>query len=441
MTPLLEALVDHIGTLPIEAADLQASGTLISDAVACMLGAQKMADADPALNWAREQPVSAHTTAMVLAAMSSVLEMDAMHVGSSVHPGIVVVPAALAAAIAVNASGPTLARAVLRGVEAAVRIGRATGPAHRGRFQSTSTCGGMGAALACADLFGLTKGQACDAMAVTGSAAGGLWAFLDEDTNTKQWHCGTAAANAVVAAQLASKGFRGPRRVLESERGFLAVLCGGGDAHALTAPSKGWQIHETAFKAWPSPRPTHAAITAALSARSKVAGRAVEQVILRTFKLAMDLCNRRPIATAHDARFSLQYCTACALADGAVDFDSFGVDALTRNLPFAVSVEVQEDPTMTAAYPDRSGASLEITLQDGTKVHERVEHALGDPERPLSLHELHMKHVGLLSLAAINPETELPGIWNIASSPPGIEKILERGFVASGLRFKQSPRP
>ena len=87
------------------------------------------------------------------------------------------------------------------------------------------------------------------------SVAGGLWAFIDEDTLTKPWHAGRAAEGAVLAAELAAQGWRGPRRVLDSRRGFLAILCDGGQPGELVAPGRHWQLHDIAFKPWPSPRP------------------------------------------------------------------------------------------------------------------------------------------------------------------------------------------
>ena len=436
----LDGLLDAIEHIAIQPADVQAAGALIADAVACMVGAQTVEAAQPVVRWSREQPRSPQTSALTLGALSNVLEMDAMHVASSVHPGTVVVPAALAVAMALGSSGPALARAVLRGTEAAIRLGRSTGVGHRQRFQSTSTCGGTGAALACADLLGLTRAQSLDAMSNMANIAGGMWAFLDEDTLTKQWHAGKAASSAVDAAQLAAQGLRGPHHVLDSRRGFLAVLCDGGNPAELDMPQEHWQIHGTAYKPWPSPRPTHAAITTALEARRQIGAGAiehrVERIVLRTYRMAVDLCNRTTLATAHDARFSLAYNTAVALATGGVDFASFEMEAISRHAPLAARVEVHEDPAMTAAYPQSSSASLEIWLDDGRIVVARADHALGDPELPLSHAARIAKHRSLLALGSISPESRLmEDIHAIGTGETSLAELLGRAFEASGLRF------
>ena len=436
----IDVLLGAIDGMAIGQDDLRAAGELIADALACIAGAQASESSRPVLQWAQRQPDSAQRSAFVLAALSNVLEMDAMHVASSVHPGTVVVPAALAVAMAMEASGPDLARAVLRGTEAAIRLGRSTGVPHRQRFQSTSTCGGVGAALACADLLGLTRDQSIDAMSNMASTAGGLWAFLEEDTLTKQWHAGRAAEGAVTAAQLAAEGFCGAHRVLDGKRGFLAVLCEGGNAAEWGMQRERWQIHDTAYKPWPSPRPTHAAITVALNARRAIAGAGIERAVLRTYAMAVDLCNREAIVTAHDARFSLRHCAAVALADGEVGFDSFEPAAIARHSSLTSSIRVEESAQMTADYPRLSRASLEIVLADGWTVLEEVEYALGDPGLPLSEIQRLEKQRALLGLAALADDAPLQhDIQSVAGSAENPARLLSRLLARAGIQFVSGP--
>lgn len=434
---LLEVMVDRIDRIDVGEEDLTAAGVLIGDALACIFGAQASPAAAPLLRWGRHREGSAQSLALVLAGLSSVLEMDAMHVPSSVHLGAVVVPAALAAAVSAGSSGLSLARAVLRGSEAAIRIGRSTGTRHRSRYQSTSTCGPVGAALACADLFGLSSGEAVDAMGHVGSTAGGLWAFLEEDTLTKQWHCGNAASDALVAAQLAGAGLRGPRRLFDSSRGFHAILCEGSAPEELTSGRSGWQLHDTSYKPWPSPRPTHAAITAALDLHPAVAGRDIERVELKTFGMAVDLCNHQPVETAHDARFSLAHCVAVALSQGSVAFESFEVAEIRRQAGLVQRTRVVEDAAMTAAYPERSQASVEVLLADGQMLAGHVDYALGDPQRPLSEGQLRSKHAKLLALTSVaDGETLLSTISTLHRSSDSIGDTLARGLQPSGIEIR-----
>jgi 2-methylcitrate dehydratase PrpD len=435
-------MLDAIASMEIGRADVQACGAFIADAIGCMAGGQAAEAAQPALRWGAKQSPSARTSALVMAALSNALEMDAMHVASSVHPGTVVVPAALAVANAVDVDGAALARAVLRGSEAAIRLGRATGALHGQRFQSTSTCAGFGAALACADLLGLSQTQTLDAMSQMASVAGGLWAFIEEDTLTKQWHAARAAEGAVLAAELAAEGLRGPRRILEGKRGFLAILCDGGDPAQLVAPGTRWQLHDIAFKPWPSPRPTHAAITAALRARSAIGDATIERAVLHTYGMAIALCNRQTLDSAHDARFSLRYCVAVALRNGTVDLASFEPAQRARQADLAARIEVREDPAMTSDYPGRSRARIDVKLVSGAGVIAEAAHALGDPELPLSELQRRQKLRELLEAGAVHPDDGLlDELADIASRTTNLAPLLARVLPRASPGFTRATQP
>lgn len=58
------------------------------------------------------------------------LDWDDTHVGSMLHPGIVVFPAALAIAGWLNSSGKQLITAIIAGYEAMIRIGLSVQPSH-----------------------------------------------------------------------------------------------------------------------------------------------------------------------------------------------------------------------------------------------------------------------------------------------------------------------
>src|SRR5579863_9063713 len=81
------------------------------------------------------------------------IDSDDTHIGSMLHPGAIVFSAALAIATDIGASGSRFLAAVAAGYEVMIRIALAIQPSHFQRgFQSTSTCGGFGAATAAAIL-------------------------------------------------------------------------------------------------------------------------------------------------------------------------------------------------------------------------------------------------------------------------------------------------
>ena len=102
------------------------------------------------------------------------------------------------------------------------------------------------------------------------------------------------------------------------------------------------------------------------------------------------------------AKFSLAYCTALALAQGSAglsDFDHTAVlnrDALKLMERFSAA----EDPRLRI---EKAGIELQIRLDDGHELTARVEAARGDPEAPFTRTELHDKFVAC-SAKRLGPE-------------------------------------
>ena len=107
--------------------------------------------------------------ALVNGALGNVLEMDDLHRTALLHPGPVVVPAALAVAEETGASAHALLDAVVRGYEAMIRVGRSVGPAHYRHFHNTATCGVFGSAAATGSLLGLDEDRLVDALGNAGT--------------------------------------------------------------------------------------------------------------------------------------------------------------------------------------------------------------------------------------------------------------------------------
>ena len=342
---LLQVLLEDISSRPVSDADLEKTALFVLDALSASLGAIPDTHAQSVLAWASNEPISTSTHAFVLGALATVLEMDAMHNQSGVHPGTVVVPAAWSVALATQASGRKLLTAILQGCEAALRIGLATGSEHRSMYQPTSTCGAYGAALASGYLMSLDTSQMLQAMATAGTAAGGLWEFIASGAMSKQWHAGRAAQAGVVAAQLSRAGFTGPPSILEGPRGFFATMCANrADPSRIGKEAADWELFNISYKPWPSPRPTHPAIDAALAVRAELGDRAIARVELDTFPFAVKICSERFRQSAHAARFSLAYCVAAALTDGIVDFASFDDNARERNGPWRTKWPLPRQP-------------------------------------------------------------------------------------------------
>jgi 2-methylcitrate dehydratase PrpD len=174
----------------------------------------------------------AESAALYSGAISAVHEIDDVHQDTSLHPGSVVVAAAIATADELDVPGPRLLAAIVAGYEIAVRLSVASGHRHYHYFHSTATCGTVGAVAAASIVLGLDEEQTAHAIGLAATSASGLWQGInDEAVMVKHLHPGMAAERGVRAAKLAQLGFRSTQHSIEGDKGFLAALAQPG-AHA-----------------------------------------------------------------------------------------------------------------------------------------------------------------------------------------------------------------
>jgi 2-methylcitrate dehydratase PrpD len=332
-------------------------------------------------------------------ALGNALEMDDVHRVSILHPGPIVIPAALAACEATGAGSAAFLDAVVRGYEATIRVGMALGTSHYRFWHTTATAGSFGAAAAVASVLGLDPARTADALGTAGSTTGGLWQVRHEDAPTKSIHNAESARRGYVAAFLARAGVRGPRRILEGPQGLFTATAPAADPAAITAEAADWRIHETSLKPWPACRHAHPAIDALRRALAAgVDPAAVERVEIATYAEAIRFCDRPAPRTPAEARFSLQHAAAVVLARREPALADFTPEAIADPslAPRRERVTVVEDPAASARFPAHYGASVTLTLDDGRRVEAAVRDAWGDPEWPLEAAEVRAKALRLM---------------------------------------------
>ena len=365
------------------------------------------------------------------------LEMDDVDRRGLLHPGPVVLPAALATAEAAGVDdGRAFLDAIVRGYEAMVRVGRAAGPGHYRQFHPTGTCGPFGAAAAAGSLLGLSEAATAWALGNAGQQAAGLWQVRHEPVFTKGLHNGRAAANGLAAAFLARDGYAGPLQHFEGPQGFFAGLCPDGDPQAVAAdPEAPWALHEVSFKPYAACRHAHAAIDAVLELRAQAGGRALADLAIESYADALAFCDRANPTTTGEAKFSLQHAAAVAWTHGDADLARFTPDAIADPVHAALraQVRVAEAPDITARYPARFGARATARLADGTQLTAEATDALGDPERPVSAAGLEAKARALMAWGGLAPaaadrlvhaalNVQTSGVAALSAALPGTDR-------------------
>jgi 2-methylcitrate dehydratase PrpD len=339
--------------------------------------------------------VSAENAALINGGLSHIVEMDDLDRSSITHPGCVIIPAAMAVAEQIGASGRDFLSAIVAGYEIGIRIGRSVGKQHYFCFHNTSTCGVFGAAVAAGWLLGLSAEQLVWALGNAGTMASGLWQFNADGDMSKHLHAGRAAANGVLAATLAQRGFSGARQILEGERGFFAATAPDNHAERVVSGlgADALCIDGVSIKPHASCRHTHPAIDAALVLREKVGNRPLRSIDVDTYQAAIDLCDNPDPQTGYAAKFSLYYCVAAAFVRGSVGLDAFSAE--TRANPTIRDllniIHLTHDTEFEQLYPRQWPTRIRVVTENGAELSETVWHPKGDPENRLDSAEMTAK--------------------------------------------------
>ncbi|SEK81358.1 2-methylcitrate dehydratase PrpD [Colwellia chukchiensis] len=340
-------------------------------------------------------------------ALGNVLEMDDIHRSSILHPGPVVIPAALAIAQKHGLPMRNLLNAIVLGYEITIRLGKAIGRSHYQYFHNTATCAAMGASLAVSHLLSLTIEQTLAALGNVGSRTSGLWQMRNEQVLTKQWHNSDAAKTGTMAAILASKGLTGPEYILEGPQGIFKALSDDAMPEKFIKAYDTWRIFDCSFKPWPACRHAHSAIDVVLTALNNIPRAItvndVQSVAIFTYQDALVFCDKPTPETELQAKFSIQHAVAAVLTWGQPQLTHYYLEQLHELAHTRSIIKVFESPELEGNYPAHYGARCEITLHSGEVITEEIIDTLGDPERPLSLEQIKAKASMLMTAAGLSP--------------------------------------
>jgi 2-methylcitrate dehydratase PrpD len=361
----------------------------------------------------RTQQLAAPAAALCNGTAIHGFELDDLIAESITHPAACVIPAAIAAAEAVNAPGARLIEGIIVGYEVMHRVGLALGvePAQKG-FHKTSLVAPIACAAAAGKVLDLAQDQLLSAVGIACSAASGIKSFAAGRGGgmVKRLHLGRAAEAGVRAAQLATRGFAGPPFALDSRFGLMDVFGGAGARPALMSQGLGdtWALRDVWFKVYPICGWIQSVVQLAVEQRGPhpLAPHDVKGVRVGVSRYAAQNNGEPAPIDTMGAQYSIPYCVAVALTgdprDPARFSDEAVNDAAMRAL--AAKVEIVVDPAVEAVYPAKFGASLALTRADGSVTSRTVLECRGTPSDPCSRAELTGKF-RLLAGARLSADT------------------------------------
>jgi 2-methylcitrate dehydratase PrpD len=316
------------------------------------------------------------------------------------HPSTVLVPAILAEAQVLGASGRDMVTAYAAGYETwAELVYRDVELHQRKGWHPTGIFGSVAAAAACASLRRLDGANAAVAIALGASQSAGLIANFG--TMTKPFHAGRAAHAGVIAARLAQAGFTSSYDALEHAPGFLAAVSPGGRINTDSPLRAGveWALEREGldFKKYPLCFAVHTFLDGMLDllAQHRFAAEDVSRVDTFIRRRHAIVLRYDAPQTALEAKFSMPFAMACAVIVRRVGLTELD-DALVRRNDFQDFMrrvhmtpdEREANPPLPETFRDR----VVVELRDGRRLDSGpILKARGTNDLPLTADELWMK--------------------------------------------------
>jgi len=350
--------------------------------------------------WSIGARVPAPHAALANGSTAHHLELDDGHLESASHPGISVIPAALATAETVVTTGQDLILSIVLGYEVCIRFGLATGLGIREHgLHGPGLMGPLGAAAAASRLLGMGERQIGAALATAGSLLPvAPYESFVEGTPSKDLYGGWAGFSGIIAAELARRGMDGPHRFLEGKRSVGTLLLHGSVPetrellHGLGSPCL---IENIYFKPFAASRAVQPAVSGILRLKSEhgFTAEVVESVHVQIYPFSAELSADSSLDTPVSARLSIPYAVATAILTDGLWPEAFLPEALGNETTLALASRV----TVTSA--DRYGKEstgarssvVTVVLSDGRVLSTEVVHSKWDRHVPASDRELSEK--------------------------------------------------
>jgi len=414
----------HNRALPNDIAEVAKHHIL--DTFAAMVSGSQLVPGQAALKFARsyggEKVATVICSNMLCGPMEAALvngvlghsdETDDAHAPTLAHPGVAVVPAALAVGEQFGISGTEFLRAIVLGYDVGTRfVLTMGGPAvqteeHR---SSHSIVGIFGAAAAAASAASLNEQQMRWVLDYTAQQSSGIAAWQRDTQHIEKGfvYAGMPARGGVTSALLVQSGWTGVDDILSgSDNFFLAYAPQANPAWLVDQLGERFEIAATDIKKWTVGAPIQAPLDALeiLLKRRAFSANDVQQVVVRVARTQGSVVNNREIPD-----ICLQHMVAVMLLDKTATFKSAHDKARMQD-PAVLRVRakvnlVLDDDELQRALPRRE-TIVEITLKDGTKLSEHVRAVRGTPSNPMTREEVVAKAHDLMApvLGAANAAT------------------------------------
>ena len=338
--------------------------------------------------WFSDKTLTAPGAAYVNSILASAQDLDDGHRQAMGHPGASIIPAALAAAEEMQASGMALLAAIVIGYEVAIRIAAARDHDALDTLASGRWCG-FGAAAAAGRLRGMSPGKLAEAMAIAGVQAPGLSAagYSTIMGNSVKEGIAWATLTALCALGPAERGFTGPLDILDHPDYYCPDKI-------VSGLGKTFAIEQIYFKPYSCCRWIHSAIDAlcAIMAEHNLEAQQMIGMDVHLFERALRLNNYPDPDSLESAQYSIPFCLALAAVGGKSAFLPMLSGLLRRKeiVGLARRIRLFEDAELTDMFPETVPARV-IVHTKNNRYTRLVRHPQGDPANPMQWPEIENK--------------------------------------------------
>jgi len=317
-------------------------------------------------------------------------ETDDDYTGGGAHPGSAVVPATLALGEKAGISGQHFTRAVTLGYDIGMRAFQTVGVG--GILKDTHVLvGTFGAAAAAGCALSLDAQQMrwlLDYAAQQGGAGMAYWRRDTDHIEKGFVFGGGSARNGVTAALVVQLGWTGVNDFLSGPDNFVVSYFPKGDpAKMVDGLGERYEVTQTTLKRWTTGGPIQSPLDALqlILKKHPFEPDQVKQVVVRTSTSAAYTVNNREMPD-----ICLQHMVAVMIIDKTASFKAAHDKPRMQDpevLKVRAKVQLIGEDELEKLIPKRV-AIVEVTLNDGTKLTERVENVRGTPENPMDREEV-----------------------------------------------------
>jgi 2-methylcitrate dehydratase PrpD len=393
----------------------------------------------PSLIFGSNRRTAPLEAALVNGTASHALDFDDMNNTLGGHPSVPILPALIALADEIGASGRDFLAAYVAGFETECKVAMGVHFYHYTKgWHPTATLGVFGAAAACAKVLKLSDDKIATALSIAASLAAGIKANFG--TMVKPLHVGHCTRNGMFSALLARDGFTAGDRVFEHKQGFFNVFNGEGNYDAgkiLPAWARPLDIVKPgiAIKQYPCCGSTHSALDAMLklAREHQPAADDIERVDVWIHARRLEHTNRPEPKSDLDAKFSVQYCMTRALLDRRISIEHFEGRAYEEPAVRKLLPRVHAATCTTAQFPadNHFGAEVKLVLRGGKVLSAKVDQPLGrTSDNPLPAGLLKEKFEDCAARAL--PRERVASVYSVIQDFEKLKDVRELTAIIAG---------